>query len=73
MCIGGGLLSDPYKPHDNVKLLNSHNIPIHPRIKDIYNYLHSNGRIEDLNFNSDILGIFSKDIFVQLFFCFSIP
>ena len=52
----------PYKPNNKVELLNSNNIPIHPRVKDLYNYLHSNGRIKDLNYKKDILGIFSKDI-----------
>ena len=56
----------PYKPNEDVELLNSHNIPVHPRIKDVYNYLHSNGRIEDLDYNSEILGIFSKDILKKI-------
>ena len=30
----------PYKPNKDVTLLDSNNIPIHPRIKDLYNYLH---------------------------------
>ena len=52
----------PFRPSKNDKLLNSSNIPIHPRVKDIYNYLLSNGKIKDLEFNKDILGIFSKDV-----------
>jgi len=56
----------PYKPNDKAKLLNSSNIPIHPRVKDIYNYLHSNGRIEDLAYNPDILGIFSKEVLQKI-------
>ena len=53
----------PFRPSKNDKLLNSSNIPIHPRVKvDIYNYLLSNGKIKDLEFNNDILGIFSKDV-----------
>lgn len=52
----------PYKPNDKAILLNSTNIPIHPRVRDIYNYLQSNGRIEDLEYNPEILGIFSKKV-----------
>jgi hypothetical protein len=59
----------PYKPNDQVELLNSNNLPIHPRVRGLYNYLHSNGRIEDLKYNSDILGIFSKDILNRIKAC----
>ena len=59
----------PYKPNDKAKLLNSSNIPIHPRVKDIYNYLHSNGRIEDLSYNPDVLGIFSKEVLRKIKEC----
>jgi len=56
----------PYKPNNITKLLNSNNIPVHPRVKDLYNYLHYNGRIKDLNYNSDTLGIFSRDILKKI-------
>jgi hypothetical protein len=59
----------PYKPNNKAKLLNSSNIPIHPRVKDIYNYLHSNGRIEDLAYNPDVLGIFSKEVLQKIKDC----
>jgi len=59
----------PYKPTENTELLNSNNIPIHPRVKGLYNYLHSNGRIEDLNFNPDVLGIFSREILKRIRAC----
>ncbi|MDC0204515.1 TonB-dependent receptor [Flavobacteriales bacterium] len=59
----------PYKPNKETKLLNSKNIPIHPRVRDIYNYLQSNGRIEDLKFNPDILGIFSKEVLKRIKAC----
>jgi len=52
----------PFKPSDSVELQNSKNIAIHPRIKPIYNYLFSNGRIEDLDFNPDVLHIFSREV-----------
>ncbi len=56
----------PYKPNKESTLLNSDNLPIHPRVRDLYNYLHSNGRIKDLDYNSDILSIFSKDILKKI-------
>ena len=52
----------PYKPNNKAKLQNSLNIAIHPRVKPIYNYLFSNGRIEDLDFNSKVLHIFSRNV-----------
>ena len=52
-----------------VELLNSSNIPIHPRVKDLYNYLYSNGRIEDLAFNAELLNIFSRDVLKKIRNC----
>lgn len=59
----------PYKPNQETELLNSNNIPIHPRIKDLYNYLQSNGRIKDLEYNSEILNIFSRDVLKKIKSC----
>ena len=59
----------PYKPNEKTKLLNSSNIPIHPRVKDLYNYLHSNGRIEDLAFNAKLLHIFSREVLKEIRNC----
>ena len=59
----------PYKPNNKTKLLNSNNLPIHPRVRDLYNYLHSNGRIKDLKYDAEILGIFSKDILKKIRAC----
>ena len=59
----------PYKPNKKTELLNSSNIPIHPRVKDLYNYLHSNGRIEDLDFNAKFLNIFSRDVLRKIRNC----
>ena len=59
----------PYKPNDKVELLNSTNMPIHPRVKGLYDYLKTNGRIKDLDFNSDVLGIFSKDVLRKIKAC----
>jgi len=59
----------PYKPNDQVELLNSTNMPIHPRAKGLYDYLKTNGRIKDLNYNSEVLGIFSKDVLKKIKAC----
>lgn len=59
----------PYKPNKDVTLLDSNNIPIHPRIKDLYNYLHSNGRIKDLKYDQSVLNIFSKDVLEKIKNC----
>ena len=59
----------PYKPNEEAKLLNSSNIPVHPRVKDLYNYLYSNGRIEDLAFNAEFLNIFSRDVLEKIRNC----
>ena len=59
----------PYKPNDKTELLNSKNIPIHPRVKNLYEYLYENGRIEDLKFNSEVLSIFSRDVLTKIRNC----
>ena len=59
----------PFKPNETTELLNSKNLPIHPRTRGLYNYLQSNGRVKDLEYNTDILGIFSKDILMKIKAC----
>ena len=59
----------PYKPNAESELLNSNNIPIHPRVKALYEYLYRNKRIEDINHNKDVLGIFSKEVFEKIKNC----
>ena len=59
----------PYKPNKETKLLNSNNLPIHPRIKGLYNYLYSNGKIQDLDYNKEILYIFSTDVLKKIKSC----
>ena len=51
------------------ELLNSSNIPIHPRIKDLYNYLLSNGRLIDLDYNPEVLSIFSREVLKKIKSC----
>tara|TARA_B100001121_G_C18509831_1_gene536114 strand:- start:38 stop:793 length:756 start_codon:yes stop_codon:yes gene_type:complete len=59
----------PYKPNHNSNIINSNNIPIHPRVKELYNYLITNGRIRDLDYNESILDIFSRDILKKIKSC----
>ena len=59
----------PYKPNEKSILLNSENIPVHPRVKSLYNYLLTNGRIKDLEYNATILGIFSREVLKRIKAC----
>ena len=59
----------PTKGNTEDVIINSKNIKVHPRAKDIYKYLLSNKRIEDLDFDKDILGIFSKDVLKKIKSC----
>jgi hypothetical protein len=52
----------PYQADAKDELLNSKNIPIHRRLRPLYDYLLKNGRIKDLKFNDNVLQIFSRDI-----------
>ena len=59
----------PYQANKKEKLLNSKNISIHPRGKSIYQHFFNNKRIEDLDFNSEILNIFSRDVLEKIKSC----
>ena len=59
----------PYKPNEETNLIQSNNIPIHPRVKGLYNYLITNGRIKDLKYDSSILNIFSRDVLKKIKSC----
>ncbi len=52
----------PYQADSNDEMLNSKNIPIHRRLRPLYDYLLKNGKIKDLMFNKKVLQIFSRDI-----------
>jgi hypothetical protein len=56
----------PYQADANDTLLNSKNIPIHRRLRPLYDYLLTNGRIKDLNFKPKVLQIFSRDILEKI-------
>ena len=59
----------PYQSNTTKELLNSKNIPIHPRAKSIYNYLFNNKRIEDLDYNPDLLNIYSREVLKRIKAC----
>lgn len=59
----------PYKPNREDEELNSENIPIHPRLRPLYNYLLTNKRVKDLNYNEDVLNIFSRDVLQKIKNC----
>ncbi|MDA7768261.1 TonB-dependent receptor [Flavobacteriales bacterium] len=52
----------PYQAEASDELLYSKNIPIHRRLRPLYDYLLKNGKIKDLKFNASVLQIFSRDI-----------
>ena len=59
----------PYKPTTADEQLNSDNIPIHPRLRPLYDYLLTNKRVKDLQYNEDVLHIFSRDVLTQIKNC----
>ena len=59
----------PYKPTTADEQLNSDNIPIHPRLRPLYDYLLTNKRVKDLKYNEDVLHIFSRDVLTQIKNC----
>ena len=54
----------PFK--NKQKLLTSQNLPIHYRVKPLFNYLLKNKRIIDLDYDENILGIFSKKVLTKI-------
>lgn len=53
----------PFKDPKSGEVQTSANIRIHPRVRPLYDYLMFNKRVIDLlNFDENVLGIFSKDV-----------
>ena len=59
----------PSQPNTNKELIDSKNVIVHPRAKSIYNYLLNNKRIEDLDYEKEILGIYSRDVLNKIKSC----
>ena len=50
-------------------LLNSTNVPVHPRVKSLYDYMNNNKRIIDINHSKDVLKIFSRQVLKMIKDC----
>ncbi|MAN49852.1 MAG: nicotinate-nucleotide adenylyltransferase [Flavobacteriales bacterium] len=59
----------PYKPSTNDYPLNGSNVPIPPRLRPLFDYLLTNKRIKDLNYNEAVLHIFSRDVLNKIKKC----
>ena len=59
----------PSQPNTEKELIDSKNVTVHPRAKSIYNYLLNNKRIEDLDYEKEILGIYSRDVLNKIKSC----
>ena len=59
----------PSQAYKKDELINSNNIKVHPRAKSIYKYLLNNKRIEDLDYEKEILGIYSRDVLKKIKAC----
>lgn len=58
-----------YPMHDlhTGKVINSENLKVHPRMKELYKFFKHNGRLVDIeNFNPNILNIFSRQVLQKI-------
>ncbi|MCH2035138.1 MAG: TonB-dependent receptor [Tenacibaculum sp.] len=53
----------PYKEEESNQFINSENLKVHPRMKELYKFFKNNGRVVDIqDFDQDILHIFSRTV-----------
>lgn len=53
----------PLKDKETGKILNSENLKVHPRMKELYKFFKENGRVVDIkDYNPDILDIYSREV-----------
>ncbi len=53
----------PYKDEESGEYINSENLKVHPRIKELYKFFKNNGRLIDIeNFDQNVLHIFSRKV-----------
>ncbi|CAM1344919.1 TonB-dependent receptor [Tenacibaculum amylolyticum] len=53
----------PYKDAESNEFINSENLKVHPRMKELYKFFKNNGRVVDItDFDPDILHIFSRTV-----------
>jgi len=49
------------------KIINSENVKVHPRMKELYKFFKHNGRLVDIeNYNPHILNIFSRQVLQKI-------
>ncbi len=54
----------PGKDEETGEILNSENLKVHPRMKEMYKYFKENGRLVDItDFDPTILDIFSREVY----------
>jgi len=57
----------PLKDSKTGEIITSENLRVHPRMKELYKYFKSNGRILDIvNYNPEILEVFSREVFKMI-------
>src|SRR5699024_9403443 len=45
------------------KIINSENLKVHPRMKELYKFFKYNGKVVDIkDYDPDVLGIFSREV-----------
>lgn len=53
----------PYKDEESGEFITSENLKVHPRMKELYKFFKTNGRLVDIkDVNTDILHIFSRTV-----------
>ncbi|WP_431166830.1 TonB-dependent receptor [Tenacibaculum halocynthiae] len=53
----------PYKEEESGEYITSENLKVHPRVKELYKFFKSNGKLVDIKgFNPEILSIFSRKV-----------
>lgn len=53
----------PYHDQETGEYVNSENLKVHPRMKELYKFFKNNGRVIDIkDFNKDIMDIFSREV-----------
>src|SRR5210317_961394 len=57
----------PLKDQRTGEILNSENLEVHPRMKELYKFFKYNGKLIDIaGYNSDILDIYSKTVLTMI-------
>jgi hypothetical protein len=53
----------PYHDKETDELINSENLKVHPRVKELYKFFKNNGKLVNINnFDQEILDIFSRTV-----------